>query len=160
MRHVVGSAVLLDDVSGFLPSLHRIASIVSAGNPKHVFLIVPHFVYHATSENRRPKLAVMKSIPLGMSKYQNRNVLIRRAGLPLRMSERNHRSVPNQNLPVFGRRISLVVQLLNRNGITPPTGWQEKREIKFGVVIAKRQTGWLVWSVQATATCGQQHRDS
>src|SRR5450756_1923464 len=102
----------------------------------------------------------MKGIPWGAGKYKDRNVLIGCAGLPSRMPKRNHRSVPNQNLSVFGRRISHVLQLLNRNGIASPTGWQEKREIILGVVIAKWQAGWLVWSVQASATCGQQNHDS
>ena len=93
----------------------------------------------------------MKGIPLVTGKYQNRNVLIGRTCLPLRMSKCDHRSVSNYNLLIFGGRICLVIQLLDQNRIASPTGWQEKREAELRIVVSERQTGWLVRGICRTA---------
>src|SRR4051812_16238426 len=97
----------------------------------------------------------MKGIPLGAGEYQNRNILIRGVGLPLRMSKHDHRSVSNYNLFVVGWRILLVLQLQNRSRIPAPSGWQEKRQAVSRIPVTKRQARRPVGDIRGIAAGDQ-----
>src|SRR5439155_2166514 len=113
-------AVPLDDAGRLFPPFHGIVGIEAARDRKHVFGIVPDFIFDAARTNEESALAA--GLPLAAGKYQNRDVLVAIVGLPQRMPEDNQRAVFRPHNLVRSRRIGLPLPLLDQHGIPPPTG--------------------------------------
>lgn len=86
----VGSPVPFDNIRRFLPAVHGVVGIEATVYPKHVFVVVPHFINQTACASG--VFAMVGRFPLAASKDHDGNVLVWIAGLPLRMTEDKFRA--------------------------------------------------------------------
>jgi len=86
----IGGLIPVHDGARFLPAFAGFVPIEAAPDGKDVFGVVRDFGIHAAGINARWSLSVL---PLAAGEHPNGDVLIWRAGLPLRMPQDYHRAM-------------------------------------------------------------------